>query len=202
MALSSCSAPIWAQPRAAPAPSATPIRGRAAGVRRRGRLRMAFPRGRPDHGCVSRTQRPPAECAKCSPVRDHRARRIERIRLASAFPRRAPASRRPSRPRRARARARAVGLDPAIEARTAAGVAGPAVAADLDQRQQRVLVAIDPQLDEPSGSGRTCRPCARACRASATNNGRRRSPASSPAPRRSCGRASARRRARRRPSRR
>ena len=44
---------------------------------------------------------------------------------------------------------RGVGLDPPVEAGAAAGVTGAAVAADLDEGEKGVLVAVDPHLDEP-----------------------------------------------------
>src|SRR5690349_17648047 len=41
-----------------------------------------------------------------------------------------------------------VALDPAVEAGGTAGVAAAAIAADLDAQQKRVLVAVDPDLDD------------------------------------------------------
>ena len=58
------------------------------------------------------------------------------------------------------------GLDSAIEARATAGVAGAAVAADLDEGEKGVLIAVDPQLDEPLGlAGGVALPPQRAARA-------------------------------------
>ena len=81
-------------------------------------------------------------------------------------------------------------------------MAGAAVAADLDKGDKRVLVAVDPHLDEPLGlAGGVALAPERTARARPVMDhaGRRASPG---APPRSYGRPSARRRARRRPSRR
>ena len=53
-----------------------------------------------------------------------------------------------------------------VEAGAPARVAAAAVPGDADLEQEGVLVAIDPDLDDASGSGRSSRPCARARRAS------------------------------------
>src|SRR5208337_1478733 len=49
------------------------------------------------------------------------------------------------------ARRAAVGLYPAVEARTPAGVAGAAVAAHLNKSQKCVLVAVDAHFDQRLG---------------------------------------------------
>ena len=60
--------------------------------------------------------------------------------------------------------------DGAEEAVVASGMAGDAGL--VDQDQQRVAVAVDPEIDQRSGCGPTCRPCATAPCASATSSRR------------------------------
>ena len=146
IAASSCSAPICAQPRAAPAPSAKPMRGRL--LRRAAAARGEFGVGSAQIGRPpSLTPRRPAPARRSA----SRAVLIDPLSPVTRLQRRESAARSGARPYGAstmRQPGAAGGrFDPPIETGATAGVAGAAVAADADPRQQRVLVAIDPQLD-------------------------------------------------------